>query len=216
LKFAVIIPDRNDRPELTSFCFKQLERMTLQPEEVYHVNYRPNTVGYDLVDRVMYGVAAAKEDGVDICFMIENDDYYPADYFEKYAPYFEEYDFFGQEHSTYYNLKNLSYNTFTHPYRSSLFTTGFKLSALNNFDYPPSDKPFLDIELWKYGRHKRRKFVETGAVGIKHGLGLCGGKGHKMNMQNKDPKMSWLSSAVDIEAFEFYKSMVEKLTAQPA
>jgi hypothetical protein len=214
VKFAVIIPDRGDRPELTDFCLRQLERMTLKPDEIFHINYAPKVDGYDLVERINVGVNMAAAEGFDLCFIFENDDYMPANYFEQFLPYFETHDFFGQEHSTYYNLRNLTHNRFDHPYRSSLFTTGFKISALNNFEWPDNSKPFLDIDIWKYARHKRRIFVETGAIGIKHALGLCGGKGHKMNMRNKDTDMSWLKARVDAESFEFYKSMAERLKLQ--
>jgi hypothetical protein len=217
VKFCVIIPDRGDRPELTEFCLKQLERMTLKPDAVIHVNHLPWMCGvYDLVDRVKLGTTTAEtcEDKFDLCFIIENDDFYPANYFERFAPFFEDYHFFGQEFSDYYNLRNLSHNRFLHKDRASLFTTGFKISALNNFEWPANDKPFLDIEIWKYARHKKRKFIDTGAIGMKHGLGLCGGKGHRMNMPNRDYKMEWLKARVDNESFEFYKSMANKLQLQ--
>lgn len=186
--------------------------MTLKPDLVIHVNHEPQIEGFDLIERIREGVRKASDAGFDLCYIVENDDAYPADYFERFAPYFDKYDFFGQEHSTYYNLRNLTHNRFDHQYRSSLFTTGFKISALNNFEWPDPNKPFLDIDLWKYARHKRRIFVETGAIGIKHGLGLCGGKGHKFNMRNRDPEMKWLAEKVDPESLEFYKSMSQKLT----
>lgn len=212
MKFCVIIPDRNDRFQLTEFCLKQLDRMTLKPDRIFHMNNSPVGFGFDLVSRIYDGVEKAQVLGYDLCFVIENDDYYPANYFEKFAPYFDKYDFFGQEYSWYYNLRNLTYNKFDHQFRSSLFTTGFKISALNNFDWPDDSKPFLDIDLWKYARHKKRLFTDTGAIGIKTGLGLCGGKGHQFVMRSKDPEMKWLQANVDSESFEFYKLLSEKLT----
>lgn len=175
------------------------------------MNNSPVGFGFDLVSRIYDGVKKAEAEGFDLCFVVENDDAYPANYFERYAPFFEQYDFFGQGYSYYYNLRNLTYNRLDHPYRSSLFTTGFKISALNNFDWPDDTKPFLDIDLWKYGRHKRRKFIDTGAIGMKTGLGLCGGKGHIMTMRNKDSEMKWLAERVDSESLEFYRLLSEKL-----
>lgn len=214
MRFCVIIPDRGDRKELTEFCLKQLDRMTLKPDEIIHVNYPPRREGYDLVERIQMGINVAHVKGFDLCFVFENDDLYPANYFERFKPFFPDYDFFGQEYSWYYNLRNLTYNRFDHPYRSSLFTTGFKISALNNFEWPDNIKPFLDIDLWKYARHKKRIFIESGAIGIKTGIGLCGGKGHQFVMKNKDSEMKWLRERVDQESFEFYKSMSEKLILQ--
>jgi hypothetical protein len=211
MRFCAIIPDHGDRPELTAFCLRQLDRMTLKPSEIIHVNYNPERKGFDLVDRIVKGAANAALMDIDLCFIIENDDAMPANYFERFASFFPDYDFFGQDYSWYYNLKNLTYNRFDHPYRSSLFTTGFKISALNNFIWPDNSKPFLDIEIWKYARHKKRIFIDTGAIGIKHGVGLCGGKGHKFGMRNKDPEMKWLSERVDAESLEFYKLMAKEL-----
>jgi hypothetical protein len=74
--------------------------------------------------------------------------------------------------------------------------------------------PFLDIEIWKYAKStsKRCKFIDdTGSIGIKHGIGLCGGKGHKMEMNNKDPDMTWLKARVDNDSFEFYKQLSDSI-----
>lgn len=216
MKFCCIIPDRGDRKELTDFCFKQLDRMTLKPDRIYHINHRPETERFDLISRVLKGVSIAKADGFDICFIIENDDYYPANYFENYMKVFEKYDFIGEDKTTYYNLKNLTYKTFTHDYRSSLFTTAFRISALNLFKWPSDHSPFLDIDMWKYARFKRRMFIKTGAIGIKHALGLCGGKGHQMNMPNSDLNFEWLAARVDKMSLEFYKGMAGQLNKKAA
>jgi hypothetical protein len=217
VRFCVVIPDRGDRPEFTKNCLRMLDRMTLKPDEIYHINYPVFEKGYDLIQRVRSGVLSAQKDGFDLCFIIENDDYYPANYFERFKPFFEDFHFAGQDFSDYYNIKNLTHNRFQHDYRASLFTTAFKISALNNFDWPPPEKPFLDIELWKYARHKKRKFIDTGAIGIKHGIGLCGGKGHKMYWPKTfDKNMNELRKRVDPVSFEFYKSMSDKLQLQPA
>lgn len=212
MKFCCIIPDRGDRPELTAHCFKQLRRMSVYPDKVFHIAYLPDMCGsFDLVSRVRHGVADAAEAGFDWCFIIENDDYYPANYFDRFAPYLDRHDFIGDQLTTYYNLKNLTHKTFNHPHRSSLFTTAFRISALNNFEWPGDENPFLDIEMWKYARFKRRAFINTGAIGIKHGVGLCGGKGHQMNMPNQDQSLDWLSNHVDEMSFQFYKGMIDKL-----
>lgn len=209
--FCAIIPDRGDRPELTEFCLKQLDRMIRKPDMVFHIKNKPESERYDLISRVYRGTLTAKAEGIDWCFVIENDDYYPANYFDRFTPYFDKYDFIGEEQTFYYNLKNLTHKTLEHKFRSSLFTTAFRISALNNFEWPPDTTPFLDIELWKYARFKRRMFIKTGAIGIKHGLGMCGGKGHQMNFKN--PDLEWLKNNVDEMGFEFYTGLMEKLKA---
>jgi len=201
--FAVIIPDRGDRQQLTMHCLKQIARMTLKPDKVIHVNYEPTGQGFDLVERIREGIN--KAGSTDLCFIIENDDYMPTDYFERFGD-MSQHDFFGQQTSIYYNLINRTYTQLNHPGRSSLFTTGFRVSALNRFRWP-ENTPFLDIKLWEYAQDHRRKFVDTGAIGIKTGIGLCGGKGHRMIFGGKDPDLKWLQANVDSDSFDFYSNL---------
>lgn len=206
MKFGIIIPDRGDRPDFFSHCMWQIARFTLKPDHVFCINYAPESENVDLVQRVRVGVERAIQAGIDLVFIIENDDAYPADYFNRFQPYFEKFDFFGDERTTYYNLRNKTYRTWHHPYRASLFTTGFKISALNNFSWPSDDELFLDIKLWRYARHRRKKFVDTGAVGIKHGLGKTGGKGHYMRFKDVDVDWRFLQSKVN-GSLDFYKNL---------
>ncbi len=206
--FGIIIPDRGDRPALTNHCFRMLNRMTKKPDFVYHVNYNPIGEGFDLVERVFDGVNRAKSDGIDLVFIIE-DDYYPADYFERFGDFTS--DFFGDDLTFYYHLRQRAFASLPHPKRASLFTTGFRISHMNGFQW--GGNQFLDLRIWQWAnKHiKWRKFVNTGAVGVKHNLGLCGGKGHTMRMPHQDPKMEWLGKRVDAESLDFYKSLSNEL-----
>jgi hypothetical protein len=208
-KFAVIIPDRNDRPELIQHCFKQLSRMTVKPDQVFHINWSPISSQVDLVERVLDGACKAKAAGFDLVFIIENDDYYKPDYFERFGDF--NGDIFGDDMTYYYHLKNRQYKSMPHPGRASLFTTGFRISALKDFQW--GGDQFLDGRLWDYAKRNRLKrvFVNTGAIGIKHGIGKCGGKGHKMKMINCDSHMSWLKGRVDPESYLFYSELSRKL-----
>lgn len=214
--FAIIVPDRGDRKQFYDHCLSQINRFTVKPKKLYLMNEKPLNNKFDLVFRIKQGVELAKRDGFEWVLIVENDDYYPDNYCERFLPFFDKHDFIGQEHSTYYNLRNRTYNRFDHHYRASLFTTAFRISSMNLFDWPDPDSPFLDIPLWQYARHKRRKFIETGAIGIKHAIGLCGGKGHKFVMRSKDPNLQWLKGQVDAQSFGFYKEMADKLQMQPA
>lgn len=203
MKFATITPTR-DRPKLFRHCKEQLDRQTLQPDARYYIAYEPTSQKMDLVRRVRSGIELAQRDGIDLVFIVEDDDVYPNDYFKKFQPFFSYYDFFGDESTTYYHLKNRSYTTWNHVGRASLFTTGFKISALKDFTWPPDDEKFLDIRLWNFARGKKRKFVNTGAIGIKgHGEGLAAGKGHIMNFPKLDKDCKFLKSKVN-GSFEFY------------
>lgn len=203
MKFAVIIPDRNDRKELLSFCLHQLARMNTKPDKIYIIDYPPKDGNFDLVPRIKKGIAQAKEDGYDLVFILENDDFYPSDYFDSIP----DADFIGENRTIYYNLKNNTWQEMKHPARSSLFTTGFKISALEGFNWPKEDERFLDIALWNHAQRKKKAFRETKAIGIKTGMGLCGGKGHVMRMKNEDHKREWLKANVDEESYIFYQSL---------
>lgn len=205
MKIAAIIPDRNDRPDFTERCLFMMGRQTY-PIEVIHVNYNPKDSSFDLTQRIKYGIDAAKANDIDFVFIIENDDYYPKDYIKRLLKY-THYDIIGSNSSIYYNLQNRTHFNFSHPGRASLFTTGFRLSAIRNIKLPSDDYINLDLHLWKNSRMLKSKFVDAGAIGIKHGKGLCGGKGHSMIMVNKDPDLRYLRSATDRDMFDFYKSI---------
>jgi hypothetical protein len=208
-KFAVIIPDRGDREELTKFCFQQISRMTKKPDQVFHIDHKPISNDFDLVERVYSGICLAKDAGFDVVFIIENDDFFPDYYFNQFGDF--NADIFGDDLTFYYNLKHRSFQSFYHQGRSSLFTTGFRISKMQGFQW--TGNQFLDIRLWKWANEKglSTRFVHTGAIGMKHGTGLCGGKGHKMQLKNTDTNMNWLRGRVDRDAYLFYTDMSRKL-----
>lgn len=217
-QFAIIVPDRGDRPKLREWCEHQVNKFHAEGHMfTVYVDFKPVNDKYDLVERIYEGVDTAKSRGIDFVFIVENDDFYPKDYLHNMGDQ-EGFDFIGCQHSYYYNLRNLTWQRFEHRNRSSLYNTGFRISAMDGFPWQNlmrSNNPFLDIEIWKWAmkRGKRKiKFVEsTGSIGIKHGIGLCGGKGHRMEMVNNDQGMEWLKSHVDSESFEFYRQLSCKL-----
>ncbi len=211
--FCTITPTRVDRPAFLEFCKYQLSRMTVKPDKSYFIDYPPISSSFDLVPRIRLGIEQAKNDGFDLVFIIEEDDWYGSNYFDNIP----DVDFIGQDSSHYYNLRNNTHQEFSHPKRSSLFTTGFKISALAfGYQFPPHEYINLDVHLWSkapkgWGANRGSIAMrKTGAIGIKHGIGKCGGRGHKMVMNNKDLNWEWLKSNVDQEAFIFYKTL--KLT----
>lgn len=213
IRFATITPTRGDRPLLLDFCKRQIDRMKTKPEVAYFIDYEPTSEKPDLIARVRKGIECAQADGLDMVFIVEDDDYYPADYFDNLNI---GSLFFGSPYTYYYNLKNQTYDWWSHNHRSSLFRTGFRISALKGFKWPKETDVFLDIDLWKfaypqYQNSPKIQWRTNRALGIKHGIGLTGGKGHKMTMKHKDQKFEWLKQSVDAEAFDFYKSLSKGL-----
>lgn len=207
-KFCAIVPDRGDRPELMSFCRHQLERMTVKPDKVYFIDYPPKNNRKDLVPRIKKGIELAKADGFEYCYIVESDDWYPSDYFEKFS--FGDAHFIGCERTACYNLRNNTWEVISHIQRSSLFNTGFSIKALEGFRFPDDDQIFLDLRIWKYAvksRHFAIKMHNQYPISIKHNIGLVGGKGHRITYANSDPDRSYLKSIVDSEAYAFYQTL---------
>jgi len=210
--FATITPSRGDRPELLEFCKHQLSRMTVKPSKSYFIDYKPTSERIDLIDRVKQGVDQAKADGFEYAFIIEDDDAYPANYFEQFD--IGEFSYYGSQETIYYNIRNRTYNIFQHQGRSSLFITGFKISELDKFNWVAPKNRFLDISIWEYSATSKgiRQFIKpTGAIGIKHNLGLCAGKGHVQRGANIDDSLEKLRCWTDNEQFDFYTELMKKL-----
>jgi len=167
------------------------------------VDYPPFDKQFDLIKRVKTGIERAKHWGFKKAFIVENDDWYPESYFQPF-----DHDFIGYQDTIYYHIKNKSWEKTTHPKHSSLFTTAFKISALDGFKWPRPDTVFLDIELWKHAMNRDYKLMKDNpCIGIKHGIGLCGGMGHRQNFPFKDYEMKWLESKVDSDSLELYKRL---------
>ena len=179
--------------------------MTVKPDKSYFILDEPKNSKADLTWRIKLGLFMAERDGFDVCYIIESDDYYPPDYFETMD--IGDNDFIGTSKTVYYNLRNTTWNEFTHEKRSSLFNTGLRISALKGFEWPSDDHLFLDIMIWKHALKKNYLLLsEPVGVGIKHNIGKVGGIGHKLTMPNKDD-WKYLEAKVDAEALEFYKSL---------
>lgn len=207
-----LTPDRGDRPELLKHCKEQVLRMHPSGLLGHHwiISHTPPTDRPDLTDRIKKGChwIDSNVDIGDWAFIIENDDFYPADYLNAFSPHLKDYDFIGSDRTIYYNIRNRTWEETHHPNHSSLFCTAFRVSAMSGFKWHQAHPVFLDLDIWKYAKRFRRKFIDTGAIGIKgHGQGLCGGKGHVQTFPNKDADMSWLQSRVDKESFEFYSKL---------
>lgn len=204
--FCTITMSRGDRGQLLDFCKQQLSRMTIQPKETFFITHEPTSESIDLTLRLRLGIAAAEKAGIDVCYIIEDDDYYPAKYFEHMD--MTGLDFIGSSETIYYNLNFKTYQEFKHPTRSSLCFTGFRVSAVRHFSWPPDDTVFLDMVMWRYAQRKRHKLIDMPVgLGIKHGIGKTAGVGHRMKLRSEDPNMEFLKLFVDSEAYAFYRTI---------
>lgn len=194
---------------------------TVKPDKIYHIKYKPTSLMPDLILRIRCGINAAEKDGFDLCYIIENDDFYPVNYFQKMQ--FENYNFIGINKTIYYSLLQKKFRFLNHKEasrldydRSSLFCTGFRISALKEFEWPDSTYKFLDLDLWRYANLKGNYHLYNPVVmpiGIKHGIGLCGGSGHdfRFNYDNYDINLEWLKDNTTIKSYEFYLKIIQMI-----
>lgn len=210
-RYCSITPNRGgERNTLLQFCCEQIKDMGINAS--YIMNDPPKSNKPDLIPRVKSGIELAKRDGFEWVFIIESDDAYPADYAQRYIPFMDSFDFIGDPWTTYYRLDTRRWETEHHHGRASLFTTAFRISALDDFRWPADDYVFLDIPLWKHARKYRRKFVKSGAVGIKgHGQGIVGGKGHRQKLRHEDILLNDFKQMVSPKHLEFYQGLMKGL-----
>jgi len=208
MKIGVIIPDRNDRPKFLEHCKLMLSKQTMQPTFIEVVNFVNPTDNFDLTQRVRIGFDRLKN----LChcvLIIENDDYYSENYIETMVNKWIELgkpDLLGTDYTYYYHIFKKQYRKLIHKGRASLMNT--LINTKLNVNWCDNNDIFLDLHLWK--KHKGLTFTpETPiSVGIKHGIGLCGGSGHnRMVLTENDEDSKVLKSLVDKESFEFYNKL---------
>lgn len=213
-KFCAITPDRGDRPQLLKQCKKLIKQQTLKPSKHYIIDYKPKNKDFDLIDRIQYGINKARKDGFKKVYIIENDDYYPPNYFQFLQCF--DVDFIGFSETIYYHIGLKRWIKLNHENRASLFCTGFNISALNGFEWPNNNKPFLDLKLWEHAYNNQcitKKLFSVKhikPIGIKHGLGLCGGAGHFAQYGDGfcDKNNQWLMANTSINNLIFYNSLI--------
>jgi hypothetical protein len=209
MKLCTLTVDRGDRKVFFDFCLDQLRIMhNGNMDNAIIINDRPENGQHDLVKRFKKGIAIAKEKGFDVVVVVESDDQYPSDYLERIS--INGADFVGFENTVYYNVRNKTWMSQTHPKRSSLFCTAFKVSALDDFIWPADHYLWLDVKLWEHARDRRKpvKFLGSNpCTGIKHGCGMVAGKSHHRLLEHNDRDMSFLRSRTEPYQYEFYSKL---------
>jgi len=229
MRIAVIIPDRNDRPAFLEKCLDMMNKQTIRPNVLILQNYEAESDKPDITQRYRRGYEMVlPELNVDVIFFIENDDYYKPDYIETMLSMWElngKPDIFGTAYTVYYHIGLRKYFTFHHPERASMMNTMIKPNLKIN--WPPDHESFTDMHLWTRPdcfNGSRKTFTPNAilSIGIKHGVGLCGGRqhstglhrftisggmGNEANGGRDDAELKWLYQHVKEESmFEFYKS----------
>lgn len=222
MNIAVIIPDRNDRPLFLNNCLRMLKAQTLKPTVIEIIDYVPNLIGCDITQRYKTGYNSLRKKGIDVIAFIENDDWYHPTYLEKMVNAWVAHgkpDLFGTNFTIYYHIKIFNYFTMHHQERSSMMSTLMKPDL--NINWCQDHDPFTDAYLWSISTARNGNGYLRGVIydpkeiicmGIKHGVGLCGGGAHTNRLEryynhgNEDLKKEFLKNTLDKESFEFYSN----------
>lgn len=209
MKVGVIIPDRGDRPQFLENCLRMLRAQTYKGFETCLVNHKPKTKSFDLTERIRLGFEYFKERDFDCVLIIENDDFYSEHYIDEFIFQWKlngKPEILGTDSTVYYHIIKKQYRTLRHEGRASLMNT--LISCKAKIKFPKDSEIFLDLNLWKQLDGKVFSWgLIPYSIGIKHGHGLCGGRGHKsMKFDNDDFDSNYLKRITDKESFEFYQS----------
>ena len=216
IKIGLLIPTRGDRPEFLAFALKQIKKQTLQPDFIEIVDDKPLSDKPDVTWRYRIGCKRLADNGCDLIGFWEDDDYYDRLYLEIMSAQWEQAqrpDIFGINQTVYYNLFHQAYDEMTHGHASMMST--FVTPKINTIDWGDDNYSFTDMHIWTKTNLRKQtiSFKHPIAIGIKHGMGLCGGGGHHWpvtQFKKRDPDWKYLSSVVDPESLAFYKSVVPK------
>lgn len=215
-KVGILIPDRNDRPELLANCLRMMEAQTLQPDIIELVNDKPVSDKRDITRRYRLGYERLSEKGLDVIAFIENDDWYHPTYLQKMVDNWvinRKPDLFGTNHTMYFHMMLQRYFTMDHDDRSSAMNTLIKPNMI--FPWCADEEPYTDIHLWVTLKKRiTNKYIyrpdKLISIGMKHGIGKCGGLSHKdrLNRYKHDGK-ELLKKTLDPISYEFYNKFYD-------
>lgn len=192
----LILLDRGDRPNLTEWVLNRFKN-----HDIIHPDFAPVGEAKDIVRRLRAGLAEA---GDDFVYLIENDDYYPADYIEKMESerIRTNADWIGDTGPTYYHLPSRTYQHYKNMGVSGLWSMGFNTRIMDTIKWLNDGNQSMDSHI---SRHVKTvswvnvvEFSGHGGIGIKgHGVGMNGSASHGVKLENNDPVLDWLISRTD-------------------
>lgn len=210
-KVGVIIPDRNDRPDLLSNCLRMIAAQTLKPTIIELVNDRAVNDQCDITMRYRLGYERLRNKGLDIIAFMENDDWYTPIYLQDMVNNWiinGRPQLFGTNYTIYFHIKLQRYFTMHHDDRSSAMNTLIKPDM--SFPWCPDNEPYTDMHLWLNLKNKiKNKYIyepkQILSIGMKHGIGKCGGRSHLDRLSRyKHDGRELLKKTLDPISYKFY------------
>lgn len=222
MKIGILIPDRGDRPKFMDHCMKMMASQDIFGEiDLYFYVVGPDKLppsnNCDITARYRIGYDYLSKRQVDLIFFVESDDWYSTDYIKETLIAWEKDerpDIFGTRETIYYHIKLKAWYLTQHEQRSCAMNTVIKPNL--RLTWPIDHEPFTDIWLWGLPHLSKKLYSPQiiHSIGIKHGVGMTGGKSHIDRLHryiNKDENMEWLKSHIDESSFNFYKQYSEEL-----
>lgn len=214
MKIALLIPTRGDRPDFLQNCLRMMKGQTIQPDHIEIVDDAPINEKCDITYRYRTGYDRLRNKGFDAILLIEDDDYYAPNYIETMFNKWVESgkpNILGTTYTIYYHIKLFACFTMFHETRSSAMSTLLKPDL--DFPWCVDHEPYTDLHLWNTLKGVLFKPKEHICVGIKHGVGLCGGRSHVDRLHRyegeksiQDPDKTLLKQLMDNDSFNFYSN----------
>lgn len=147
-------------------------------------------VGIDIVKKF-------PKEQIEGIFIIEDDDYYSAEYLEKMVAKLKGFDVAGELYTVYYHVGIKKYHISKNNEHSSLFQTAFSFDMIPEFEKCYGEK-FIDIKFFKNIKNVNLFSQENLAIGIKGLSGRSGiGIGHREQMyRNPDRNLDKLKELI--------------------
>lgn len=214
MKIGLCIPTRGDRPQFLKVCKNLIQRQTVQPDEIYFVDFPGQTGVKDITLRYRKGLEELTKRGCDIALLWEDDDWYAPNYIEWMIQEWKKVGqprIFGVGETFYYHLGLHKRLYMKHFGRASAFNTLLRLPVTMS-TWPPEQYSFIDMHFWKHIQGATIAFPDLSnpvSIGIKHGIGLSGGGGHSRNFRKWEPGdfRNWFTNAVGDDYGLFYKNI---------
>ena len=209
VKIGILIPTRGDRSAFVKFAKVLISRQTVKHHSLLIFDDPPKSELPDITYRYRVGCERLFKQGCDVIFFWEDDDWYAPNYLEKMVSAWIEMnkpDIFGIDTTLYYHLVSQKYLHINHPGRASAMSTMVTKKILG-IVWCDDNYSYTDIHIWKKLRGKTVNFGDRICVGIKHGIGLTGGGGHKKDWNtynSQDANYEYLKRIVgkDIKTYE--------------
>ena len=196
-------------------------RQTVQPDKVLILSEKSPLPAIDITWRYRTGYEKLKH--FDVILFMENDDWYHPQYIEMMINKWHEQgqpDLLGTSYTIYYHIGVLAHFTMQHRERASQMNTLIRGGL--DLKWCSDSEPYTDMWLWmRTDINKIRRVIftpdKTYSIGIKHGVGLCGGSNHFNRMHrytNQDENMKFLKSLMDIDSLNFYSKLHYELSSK--